>query len=264
MRVHVDFFFKCLRMHAVLSIGSAILECLHCRFWILILRSCAQFLFLFQINLNVYACLVCGTYYQVRGQKSYSFGSRKPCPHHIVLRSEKVFWWCLAYHVVIIPCHCLCLQLHGVLIMCFGLYIISLCSGSINFFPRFGVISWKSSTYTTILTSCLHHVPEYRVSCQVFDSYPCRSAKEHVEQLDRKKLWSSFRLIPLKLMDPYLFLLLHWYCCKYIDFISLSGMQLDTNFGHCLVLITLLSWKIFRRVWLTSRRLILWMSQSDP
>lgn len=59
-------------MQAILSIGLVIPECLHCRFWILILilRSCAQFLF--QINLNVYACLVCSTYYQVRGQKSYS------------------------------------------------------------------------------------------------------------------------------------------------------------------------------------------------
>lgn len=72
MLIFLFFLFKCLRMQAILSIGSVIPECLHCRFWILILilRSCAQFLF--QINLNVYACLVCSTYYQVRGQKSYS------------------------------------------------------------------------------------------------------------------------------------------------------------------------------------------------
>lgn len=44
-------------------------------------------------NLNVYACLVCGKYYQGRGQKSHAYTHSLEAGHHVYinLRTEKVY-----------------------------------------------------------------------------------------------------------------------------------------------------------------------------
>lgn len=44
-------------------------------------------------NLNVYACLVCGKYFQGRGQKSHAYTHSLEAGHHVYinLRTEKVY-----------------------------------------------------------------------------------------------------------------------------------------------------------------------------
>lgn len=44
-------------------------------------------------NLNVYACLVCGKYYQGRGKKSHAYTHSLEAGHHVYinLRTEKVY-----------------------------------------------------------------------------------------------------------------------------------------------------------------------------
>lgn len=44
-------------------------------------------------NLNVYACLVCGKYYQGRGRKSHAYTHSLEAGHHVYinLRTEKVY-----------------------------------------------------------------------------------------------------------------------------------------------------------------------------
>lgn len=44
-------------------------------------------------NLNVYACLVCGKYYQGRGKKSHAYTHSLEADHHVYinLRTEKVY-----------------------------------------------------------------------------------------------------------------------------------------------------------------------------
>ncbi|CAI9783965.1 unnamed protein product [Fraxinus pennsylvanica] len=53
-------------------------------------------------NLNVYACLVCGKYYQGRGQKSHAYTHSLEAGHHVYinLRTEKVYCLPDGYEVV--------------------------------------------------------------------------------------------------------------------------------------------------------------------
>ncbi|KZV51235.1 hypothetical protein F511_05892 [Dorcoceras hygrometricum] len=53
-------------------------------------------------NLNVYACLVCGKYYQGRGQKSHAYTHSLEAGHHVYinLRTEKVYCLPDGYEVI--------------------------------------------------------------------------------------------------------------------------------------------------------------------
>ncbi|KAF3642146.1 U4/U6.U5 tri-snRNP-associated protein 2 [Capsicum chacoense] len=53
-------------------------------------------------NLNVYACLVCGKYYQGRGQKSHAYTHSLEAGHHVFinLRTEKVYCLPDGYEVI--------------------------------------------------------------------------------------------------------------------------------------------------------------------
>ncbi|XP_071921202.1 uncharacterized protein [Coffea arabica] len=53
-------------------------------------------------NLNVYACLVCGKYYQGRGQKSHAYTHSLEAGHHVYinLRTEKVYCLPDGYEIV--------------------------------------------------------------------------------------------------------------------------------------------------------------------
>ncbi|PIN21321.1 Spindle pole body protein - Sad1p [Handroanthus impetiginosus] len=53
-------------------------------------------------NLNVYACLVCGKYYQGRGQKSHAYTHSLEADHHVYinLRTEKVYCLPDGYEVI--------------------------------------------------------------------------------------------------------------------------------------------------------------------
>jgi hypothetical protein len=53
-------------------------------------------------NLNVYACLVCGKYYQGRGKKSHAYTHSLEAGHHVYinLRTEKVFCLPDGYEII--------------------------------------------------------------------------------------------------------------------------------------------------------------------
>lgn len=53
-------------------------------------------------NLNVYACLVCGKYFQGRGQKSHAYTHSLEAGHHVYinLRTEKVYCLPDGYEVI--------------------------------------------------------------------------------------------------------------------------------------------------------------------
>lgn len=53
-------------------------------------------------NLNVYACLVCGKYYQGRGQKSHAYTHSLEAGHHVYinLRTEKVYCLPDGYEII--------------------------------------------------------------------------------------------------------------------------------------------------------------------
>lgn len=53
-------------------------------------------------NLNVYACLVCGKYFQGRGQKSHAYTHSLEAGHHVYinLRTEKVYCLPDGYEII--------------------------------------------------------------------------------------------------------------------------------------------------------------------
>lgn len=53
-------------------------------------------------NLNVYACLVCGKYYQGKGQKSHAYTHSLEAGHHVYinLRTEKVYCLPDGYEII--------------------------------------------------------------------------------------------------------------------------------------------------------------------
>jgi U4/U6.U5 tri-snRNP-associated protein 2 len=53
-------------------------------------------------NLNVYACLVCGKYYQGRGKKSHAYTHSLEAGHHVYvnLRTEKVYCLPDGYEII--------------------------------------------------------------------------------------------------------------------------------------------------------------------
>lgn len=112
-------------------------------------------------NLNVYACLVCGKYYQGRGQKSHAYTHSLEAGHHVYinLRTEKVYCLPDGYEIndpsledirhVLNPRYCLCLHLLSACVfMCMKnvctftwIYIIVL---------WISIVSWRLLKYISI------------------------------------------------------------------------------------------------------------------
>lgn len=120
-------------------------------------------------NLNVYACLVCGKYYQGRGPKSHAYTHSLEAGHHVYinLRTEKVYCLPDGYEIVDPSLddirHVLNPRYSTIGSLCIFFYLIFLLH------------------YRDFLVLCFYNLVVVLT---------CRFTREQVEQIDKSKQWS--------------------------------------------------------------------------